>query len=130
MCVYSAMGPIFEPLIPSPWDVSPVVPTIIPTGPVAPECEEPRSWLWGPVPNTGAVISPAQLRALLDAFWASVRAAKAADAAAGQPDCVDESKVKLEARVRELERRLDEIEKDREASKERVVIAVRDALDR
>jgi hypothetical protein len=40
-----------------------------------------------------------------------VEAAKAADKAAGQPDCTDPDKIKLEARVAELERRLDAMAK-------------------
>lgn len=91
MCAYSAMGPAFEPLFP------------IPT----PNPNPAPAWPWGVVPSTGLPISPEDLAILIAAFHKAVEAAKAADKAAGQPDCVDPEKVKLEERVAELERRLD-----------------------
>jgi hypothetical protein len=94
MCVYSAIGPMFEPLVP--------IPTPSPHMPYAP---------WGPVPQTGLPISPEDLATLLAAFHKAVEAAKAADRATGQPDCSDPEKVKLEERVAELERRLDAMTK-------------------
>jgi hypothetical protein len=85
------MEPAFSPLIPVP------TPSPIDTTP---------GWPWGPVPGTGLPISPGDLATLLDAFHKAVEAAKAA-----QPDCTDPDKVKLEARVAELERRLDAMAK-------------------
>lgn len=90
MCIYSGIGPAFDPSIPDPH---------------APRVNS--YWPWGPVPNTGNPISPEDLRILLDSFTKAVQAAKAADKATGQPDCVDPEKIKLEERVAELERRLD-----------------------
>jgi hypothetical protein len=89
MCIYSAIGPMFEPFVPHP------IPASAP------------AWPWGPMPGTGLPISPEDLASLLDAFHKAVAAAKAADKATGQPDCADPQKVKLEERVAELERRLD-----------------------
>lgn len=96
MCVYSAIGPIFEPVIPYPTPAAPVDVIITP---------------WTTVPSTGLPISPEDLRTLIDAFHKAVAAAKQADKASGQPDCVDPDKVKLEARVAELERRLDAMQR-------------------
>jgi hypothetical protein len=116
MCVYSAVGPAFEPLIPlipnEPWPAKVVPPCLAPALCFCPACmlkmqTQTMPWPWGPVPSTGLPIAPEDLRTLLDAFHAAVAAAKAADKAAGQPDCVDADKVKLEQRVAELERRLD-----------------------
>lgn len=98
MCAYSFVGPQYDPLIPFPTSPFPFPNT----APITP---------WGPVPSTGEEITPANLEALLKAFWASVKAAKEADKAAGQPDCTDPAKIKLEARVAELERRLDAMAK-------------------
>lgn len=101
MCVYSGIGPIFDPLVPYPWERQ----TTLPLNP------QP----WGPVPSTGLPITPEDLRTLLDAFHEAVAAAKKADRAAGQPDCTDPEKVKLEDRVAELERRLDAMLKPKKA---------------
>jgi len=101
MCIYSAIGPIFDPVIPHP--INPA-----PANPFAPT---PASWPWGVVPSTGLPISPEDLATLIAAFHKAVEAAKAADKAAGQPDCTDPDKVKLEERVAELERRLDAMSK-------------------
>ena len=117
MCVYSAMGPAYEPLIPHPIPTVPNAPVPMPQKCNAPGiCFCPTclakngwqfQWPWGPVPSTGLPITPEDLRILLDAFHKAVEAAKAADKAAGQPDCTDPDKVKLEGRVAELERRLE-----------------------
>ena len=96
MCIVSNAFDGFSPIIPTPtpW---PVPCTGIPNPGLAP---------WGPVPNTGQILNPDQLKELLEAFHAAVAAAKKADAAAGQPDCQDPEKAKIEERVAELERRL------------------------
>lgn len=99
MCIYSAVGPAFAPVIPAP----------------APPDQLRSPWPWGPVPGTGLPISPENLKTVLDAFHKAVEAAKAADRAAGQADCTDPEKVKLEERVAELERRIASLEKWRAA---------------
>jgi hypothetical protein len=66
---------------------------------------------WAPAfpPSPPAKFTPNEedLRTLIDAFHKAVEAAKVFDAVTGQPDCVDPEKGRLEARVAELERRLD-----------------------
>lgn len=47
-----------------------------------------------------------EFRKMLDEFKRDVKAAKETDAKAGEPDCFDPAKAKLEERVRELEKLL------------------------
>jgi predicted secreted Zn-dependent protease len=98
MCVVSAVMPGFEPVIPYPVPV-PAAPTHVAT-----------TWPWTTLPN-GITLTPEQLGAVLAAFRQAIEAARAADKAAGQPHCDDPEKIKLEARVTELERRLDAMTK-------------------
>jgi hypothetical protein len=87
--------PLFDPLIPH----------LIPG--VSPPYVAPHITPWGPVPQTGLPITAEDLATLLEAFHQAVAAARQADKAVGHPDCQDPEKVNLEARVAELERRLD-----------------------
>lgn len=93
MCVVSMVHDHFDPLIPSlgdltkPWNVEPSGPT---------------PFVWPPTPQEAI-----DYRKLAEAFREAVDAAKTVDLLTKQPDCVDPEKAKLEARVAELERRLD-----------------------
>ncbi len=101
MCVYSAVMDYFKPLFPEvvppqphfPWTIAPFAPSAT----YAPSI-------------TIAEIAPdrvAELRSLIERFEKAVEAAKTVDMLTGQPDCEDPEKANLEARVKELERRLD-----------------------
>lgn len=110
MCVYSMVLQEFAPLIPypspgpSPW-APPPQPNIVPIGPLAP---------WDPLAPTpafplGQMLTPEQLAQVLEAFRQAAEAAKKADEITGQKDCTDPAKQKLEARVAELEKLLEEL---------------------
>lgn len=94
MCIMSMVHDHFKPMIPSPqpWTPSPLV---TPPSPVP----------WVPM------IDEATLRKILADFAEAQKAATVVDKLTGQPDCLDPEKATLIERVRELERRLAEIEK-------------------
>jgi len=85
----------------------------------------PQQWpnQWPPAPR-GPIVTPderdaaedivlavEELRELIDSFHKAVDAARTFDRLTGQPHCEDPEKTKLEERVAELERRLDEQER-------------------
>lgn len=102
MCIVSMVHDHYGPRFPSPdrilWP-SPVSPFVPPVD-------------IHPAPATAplTLISAeevAELRKLIAEFREAVAAAARLDVLTRQPDCVDPEKAKLEARVAELERRLD-----------------------
>lgn len=107
MCVVSMVMDHYEPLIPDnwrPWSGEVTVKTI--------------GW---PPPPAAQVLDAATVEALraegdrlerlIADFKQAVAAARTVDALTAQPDCEDPEKAKLEARVAELERRLDAMSK-------------------
>lgn len=85
-----------------------------------PHIPDPRRWpptypgpITIPVPSQPPVapVTPEKLRELIESFRQAVKAAETFDRLTGQPDCVDPEKAKLEERVAELEKRLDEMAK-------------------
>jgi hypothetical protein len=108
MCVVSMVMDHFEPKIPQDWwpqrvDFIEPVPTPLQTFVV-------------PAPIDAATVEAlraeiAKLVSVVTEFKAAVEAARKVDALTAQPDCEDTEKAKLEARVAELERRLDAVSK-------------------
>ncbi len=84
----------FEPHIPRPQEIWP---------------EKNPEWPYLETTNPIIRFDPVQLKELLDAFHAAVKAAEVFDRITGQPDCVDPEKAKLEERVAELEAKLSEV---------------------
>jgi hypothetical protein len=75
------------------------------------------SIVWPPQPTIDAATIEAlraeivSLAKIVTDFKTAVEAARKVDALTAQPDCEDPEKAKLEARVAELERRLDAVSK-------------------
>lgn len=106
MCVVSMVMDHYKPLIPEDWQPKPVQ-----IDPVAP------ALVWPPpqaidAATVGALRAEGdRLERLIADFKQAVAAARTVDALTAQPDCEDPEKAKLEARVAELERRLDAMSK-------------------
>ena len=106
MCVVSMVMDHYKPLIPENWQPKPVQ-----IDPVAP------AFVWHPAQTIDAATVEAlraegdRLERLIADFKQAVAAARTVDALTAQPDCEDPEKAKLEARVAELERRLDAMSK-------------------
>lgn len=96
MCIMSAVYDHFQPRIPGNWD-PPVVPGTFTL--TSPPFESPEM--------TALRQEVATLRQIVADFRAAVEHAAKLDRLMRQPDCVDPDKARLEARVAELERRLD-----------------------
>lgn len=93
MCVYSNVLDHYIPLIPEPFTPPTPIPSIGGGG----VSTIGGQWPWMPQ------IDPAELRKILDEFKEALAAAKTVDRLVGHPDCEDPEKVKLVARVAELE---------------------------
>lgn len=105
MCVVSMVMDHFNPIIPDDWRPQ--------TGRLEIHASPAFSW---PPPQPVDASTVEALRAevanlvkVVADFKSAVEAARKVDALTAQPDCVDPEKAKLEARVAELERRLDAV---------------------
>lgn len=104
MCVYSMVMDHYQPRFPDLY------------APVYPKQPATTTITLAPSLDASAM---AELRKLIDEFKQAVEAAKKVDALTGQPDCEDPEKAKLEDRVLELERRLDQLQPKRRRSRRR-----------
>lgn len=114
MCIVSMVMDHFDPLFPRP-DGTPIVPRIEPfdTTPVggAPPVTMPFQW---PTAQTMRAELD-ELRKLIGEFKELYAAAKKIDVVTKQPDCEDPEKIKLLSRVSDLETRIDQLERERQA---------------
>lgn len=103
MCVVSMVMDHFDPIIPTDWT------------PQELRLRSGSTIAWPPpAPIDAATVDAlraevAALAKVVADFKVAVEAARKVDALTSQPDCADPEKAKLEARVAELERRLDAV---------------------
>lgn len=107
MCVVSMVMDHYEPLIPDNWQPKP---NHILTG-GAPVIQWPPAQAIDTATVEALRAEGDRLERLIADFKTAVEAARKVDALTAQPDCEDPEKAKLEARVAELERRLDAMSK-------------------
>lgn len=100
MCVISMVHEQYDPKFPY-WDKDPFF------VPIEPAPQQPV-FTW-PTPVT-SLAEREELRKLIGEFREAVAAAKTVDRLTGQPDCLDPEKAKLEVRVAQLEKRLNELD--------------------
>lgn len=93
MCVYSLVIDDFNKQFPNPWKTAPATPNATPTWPST-------------TTSTWPVLDLDRLEKLIKEFKEATALAEKLDALMKQPDCVDPEKVKLVARVAELEKEL------------------------
>lgn len=98
MCIVSMVHDHYNPLIPEP--------LTLPLVPVAPYSPPATS-----VDLAVILIQMDEIKKLVQAFREDVRKAEELDASMKQPDCVDPEKAKLIDRVKQLEERIEALEK-------------------